>query len=212
MTPSQPLFSRRQMLLALGAGMTGTLLAACAPTVAPAAAPQEAGSDASAPSTEPVELVFWYWADDPYQASLLTDSLDRYTEKNPNVTFAADLIQTINDTRTKLVTSFAAGTDMPDFSEGADGWLPEFHRAGMIVPLDDRIQEWEHYEDWLPTVQSLAKASGTDSTMIMVNKVMVNYTYYRADWFEEAGLQPPDTQEDFLEVAMAMTDAPDRYG
>lgn len=211
MNPSPTRFSRRQLLLVLGTGMTGTFLAACAPTVAPAA-PQEAAGNTSAPSTEPVELVFWYWADDPYQASLLTDSLARYTEQNPNVTFAADLIQNINDTRTKLVTSFAAGTDMPDFSEGADGWLPEYHRAGMLAPLDDRIQEWEHYEDWLPSVKDLARASGTDTTLLMVNKVMVNYTYYRADWLEEAGLQPPDTQEDFLEVAQALTDAPDRYG
>jgi multiple sugar transport system substrate-binding protein len=212
MNPVQTRFSRRQMLFALGAGMTGTFLAACAPTAAPAPGAQEAAGDESAPSTEPLELVFWYWADDPYQASLLTDSLARYTEKNPHVTFAADLIQTINDTRTKLVTSFAAGTDMPDFSEGADGWLPEFNRAGMLVPLDDRIQEWEHYEDWLPAVKDLAKDAATGTTFLMVNKVMVNYTYYRADWLEEAGLEPPDTQEDFLEVARALTDAPNRYG
>ena len=74
MNLSRTRFSRRQMLLALGAGMTGTFLAACAPTPVPAAE-QSAASSASAPSAESVELVFWYWADDPYQASLLTDSL-----------------------------------------------------------------------------------------------------------------------------------------
>jgi len=208
-------FSRRQFLLALGVGTTGAFLTACAPATAPTGAQegsQTSAGDSAAPSTEPVELVFWYWADDPYQASLLTDSLDRYTEQNPHITFTADLIQTINDTRTKLVTSFAAGTDMPDFSEGSNAWLPEFHRAGMVVPLEDRIQEWEHFDDWLPSVKELARGAASDPIMIMVNKVMVNYTYYRADWLEEAGLQPPDTQEDFLEVARALTDAPDRYG
>ena len=43
--------------------------------------------------------------------------------------------------------------------------------------------------------------------------MFVDWMYYRADWFEEAGLDPPTTFEEFTEAAIAMTDAENgRYG
>jgi multiple sugar transport system substrate-binding protein len=36
--------------------------------------------------------------------------------------------------------------------------------------------------------------------------------YYRADWFDEAGIAPPKTYEEMVAAAKAITKAPDRYG
>ena len=43
--------------------------------------------------------------------------------------------------------------------------------------------------------------------------LFVDWLYYRTDWFDEAGLAPPDTWDEFREVAIALTDADEgRYG
>jgi multiple sugar transport system substrate-binding protein len=43
--------------------------------------------------------------------------------------------------------------------------------------------------------------------------MFVDWMYYRADWFEEAGLDPPTTFEEFTGAAIAMTDPENgRYG
>jgi multiple sugar transport system substrate-binding protein len=202
------------MLQLLGVGTVGAAITACVPAApAPAESSPAAGdSSAASPSTEAVALTFWYFADDPFQASLHTDALDRFMEKNPGITVNAELQQTAGDQRQKLVTAYAAGSDMPDCCEGQNGWLPEFYGAGMLAPLEDRLENWEYFDDWLPTVVDLARGAASDPIGMMVNKVQVNYTYYRADWLEELGLQPPDTQEDLLTVSQAVTDAPNRYG
>ena len=207
--------------------------AAPAPTTAPAAKPAEPAKaaeptkPAAAPAkpTEPPPVAtpvvkpgqtvveFWYWADDPYQASLHTDSLKKFQEKTPNIAVKVDFIVTVADQRKKLLTAFAANAGMPDVTHGTGGWLPEYYDAKMIVPLESRLKGWKTFEDWLPAIQKLSKGGRPqDQIGIVTNQILVPYLYYRADWFEEAKLKPPDTLDEMLEVATKLNKPPERYG
>src|SRR5215207_6021602 len=104
------------------------------PTAAAAAAPPkptEVAKVAAPPVTSAAqtEVEFWFWADDPYQASLHTDSLKKFQEQNPNIVVKTDFIATVADQRKKLLTAFAAQAGMPDVSHAPGGWLPEFYDA-----------------------------------------------------------------------------------
>ena len=76
---------------------------------APAAAPKPTEvAKVAAPavaSAAQTEIEFWFWADDPYQASLHTDSLKKFQEQNPNIIVKTDLITTVADQRKKLLHS-----------------------------------------------------------------------------------------------------------
>jgi multiple sugar transport system substrate-binding protein len=191
-------------------------VAAPAPTAPPPPNPTQAAKVAAppvAPSAGQTEVEFWFWADDPYQASLHTDSLKKFQEQNPSIVVKTDLITTVADQRKKLLTAFAAQAGMPDVSHAPGSWVPEFYDAKMIVPLEERLKGWKTYEDWLPAMQRLATgARGQDPAGIVVNQVLIPYLYYRADWLATANLKPPDTLDDMLEVARALHSPPERYG
>jgi multiple sugar transport system substrate-binding protein len=231
----------RRRLLALGAsGAIAVISAACGsglatptpkpaepakppdkPTAAaPAAAaapakPTEVAKVAAPPAagTAPTEVEFWFWADDPYQASLHTDSLKKFQQLNPRIVVKTDLITTVADQRKKLLTAFAAQAGMPDLSHAPGGWLPEYYDAKMIVPLESRLKGWKTYDDWLPAIQRLATGGrGQDPLGIVTNQVLIPYLYYRADWLTAANLKPPDTLDDMLQVAKALNQPPEHYG
>ncbi len=200
--------SRRDFLSLSSATAAGLILAACAPP-----AGQETDSGGSVPATEAVTLEYWYWADSPEQGALYTDSIDKYVEQtDTGTTVNTDLITTVADQRQKLLTAFAAEAGMPDCSHSSDAWLTEFTEAGMLVPLDDHLSEWEVFSDWLPGVLPTTRGKPSDPMTMVTNQLLVSYMYYRADWLGEAGLEPPDTLDDVLEVATALNDPPNHFG
>ena len=136
-------------------------LATSRPRRAPAAAPAQptAVAKAVAPAAAgaaPTEVEFWFWADDPYQASLHTDSLKKFEAMNPKITVKTDLITTVADQRKKLLTAFAAQAGMPDFSHAPGGWVPEYYDAKMIVPLESRLKAGRPTTTGCPQIQKLA--------------------------------------------------------
>lgn len=207
---SKQQLSRRQFLCVSGAATAGLLLTACAPAQTSGGQATGAGNGAV---MEPVTLEYWYWADSPEQGALYTDSIAKFVEQSDSgITVNTDLITTVADQRQKLLTAYAADAGMPDCSHGSDGWLTEFTEAGMLVALDDRLHEWAVFSDWLPGVLSTTKGKPSDPMTMVTNQLLVSYMYYRADWLSEAGLEPPDTLDDVLEVATALNDPPNHYG
>jgi multiple sugar transport system substrate-binding protein len=235
--------ARRQLLLGFGGPAIAVIAAACggglsapaskptepaakvaekptaaAPTTAATAPPKptQAPAAAAAPaasSAGQTQLEFWFWADDPYQASLHTDSLKKFQEQNPNIAVRTDLIVNVADQRKKLLTAFAAQAGMPDCSHAPGSWVPEFYDAKIIVPLESRLKSWKTYDDWLAQIQRLASGGrGTDPAGMVVNQVLIPYLYYRADWLAEANLKAPDTLDEMLEIAKALNKPPERYG
>jgi multiple sugar transport system substrate-binding protein len=77
------------------------------------------------------------------------------------------------------------------------------------------ITEWVEADGLMDIIPEERWESATvDGSIYAVPSFMfVDLVYYRADWLEEAGLEPPTTWEEFTEVAIALTDPEqDRYG
>lgn len=104
----------------------------------------------------------------------------------------------------KALTDLATGTNSFDGFLFAPSWIVDFAPAGYLEPLTERVNndpalEWN---DIAPFFQDFNSYQGEiysiplDGDMHMV--------YYRTDSLAEAGLEPPQTWDDYLNVAKAL--------
>ena len=110
----------------------------------------------------------------------------------------ADLYQTI-------LTDQATGTNSYDAFVFAPQWMVDYIVPGYLEDLTpyveaDEALEWEDvapfFRDFSATYEGRIYTIPLDGDFHMV--------YYRIDVLEEAGLEPPQTWEDYLEVAAAV--------
>jgi len=213
---SEKKITRREMLKGLGIAAMTTGLAACAPKVVKETVIVEKSVEKVVAATpapkEPATIMYWYFADNPEWQALHLDAIGEFSDLHPEITVQTDMAPNGNESQSKAYAAFAAGAGMPDVTEANESWLPEMYRNNMVLPVEGRAKAWEHWDDWEPAVREMSRGRPQDPIGCLVKYVMVEYNYYRVDWFEAAGLEPPDTQEDLLEAAIALTDPPDRYG
>ncbi len=113
--------------------------------------------------------------------------------------------------RQKLVISCAAG-DPPDCSEMFGGYVAQFAAMGVLENLEPYIANWEGRAEIDEAAWASARAYGSPA-YILPARMGTNIFYYRIDWFQEAGLKPPTTWDEMLDVAKKLTDPPNRrYG
>jgi multiple sugar transport system substrate-binding protein len=189
--------------------------AAAAATTAPAAAAATPAAAAPAAASKPgksIQLSWWFWADDADQAKMYTDVVDTFNQKSDKIQVTPDFYSMNPDLRKKLLTSFAAGAGAPDTTHSLTNWMPDFNDSKLVVPLDDQLKSWPTYAEWIPNIEPLARVRSKDPLGMIPTQVLISYLYYRADWLADAKLQPPDSLDDMVNVAKALTKAPDQYG
>lgn len=89
--------------------------------------------------------------------------------------------------------------------------LPDMVAMNGLIDLTDRINAW----DKKPFYSDAAWGGITfdDKIFGVPAFSFVNWMYYRKDWLEEAGVEPPTNFEEFVDVAVKITDpAKGRYG
>jgi multiple sugar transport system substrate-binding protein len=82
----------------------------------------------------------------------------------------------------------------------------------VLLPVQDYFDKWDRTSDFYPSVLEQARIKSGQPILMVPNQVLVNYYYVRLDWLKEANLQPPDTFDELILAAKALTKAPDRYG
>ena len=195
--------------------------APAAQPAAPAAKPTDAPAAAAPPSTpqpqiapvtaRSIVLTYWFWADDADQAKIITDAIDRFHKAQDKIQIKPDQLPTVADTQKKILSSAAVG-QAPDTSLGTSGWLQDMYDGDILHPIQDYFDKWERKSDFYPNVLDMARVKPGQPILFVPNHLIVNYLYVRLDWLKEANLQPPDTFEDMIKAAKAMTKAPDRFG
>jgi multiple sugar transport system substrate-binding protein len=117
---------------------------------------------------------------------------------------------------TKILQEHRAGTGAYDALNVIPAWMPDLVRAGALEPLDDYVDQYGYREE----LQEIAPVY-RDNQMTVDGTIYgfpddgdVFVFYYRKDIFEENGLEPPTTWEEFAEIGQKLTDkyGPDMYG
>jgi N,N'-diacetylchitobiose transport system substrate-binding protein len=126
-----------------------------------------------------------------------------FKAKYPNVTVKVQ-IQQWSDITTKLDTAFAGSTP-PDVVELGNTLVAKYAAAGALTSVGPKKSSFENSSTWL---QSL-----TDSCTVNGKLYCVPYyagsraVVYRKDMFTQAGVQPPTSMDDWMQVGQKLMDA-----
>ncbi|MFX0537195.1 sugar ABC transporter substrate-binding protein [Ornithinimicrobium sp. Y1847] len=99
-------------------------------------------------------------------------------------------------------TNAIAGGTGPDVAEVGTTWTPEFGDAGALADLSDRIEGAELNDEYVPAMMEAATLE--DAVYGAPWYAGVRSLIYRTDIFEEAGVEPPTTWDDLVEVGTTL--------
>ena len=102
----------------------------------------------------------------------------------------------------KIQSDWSTGTNSIDVGVFAAGWGVELDAAGLLEDLDPYIAKDDKIDldDVAPYFREFGQKVGGKTKLLMVDGDF-QMVYYRKDVLDAAGLQPPKTWEDYLEVA-----------
>ena len=145
-----------------------------------------------------VELDVWVVRDD------YALDVEEWNAENPNIRINYEVVPWERHLEQLLLV---AGTDRaPDISSLDLPWVSVMASLGHLMPLDDRIESIpnQELEDFNDAVWDFVTYDGTRYAFpfTMFGRAL----YYRADWFEEAGIPEPETWEDVIAAAKELQD------
>ena len=165
------------------------------------------GAMLAAGSAQADTVRFWFHFDNPENP--MADLVKKFEAANPDIKIEAENVPW-NSYYDQLYTSLVGG-NAPDAAMVKLFAQPRLAEMGALEPIGERIDAWAGKADLLDNLLELNKGADGNQYYLPIQYVVL-YLYYRADLFEEAGLKPPATCEDFRDAAIKLTKAPDTYG
>lgn len=107
----------------------------------------------------------------------------------------------------KLLLSIQQGQGQYDVAQFDNTFLAPYGAAGVMLPLDDRIAASAEYDiaDFEQGQQDYGKYEGQTLGLTLSTEPMIQW--YRTDIYEELGLKPATTWEEYMANAKAVEDA-----
>ena len=205
------------LLVACGSGDTAPAEVE-EPAAAEEPAAEEAADEQPAPVEEPIAeaaacepIVVAVWSSPEHEN--LVKAADVYMEESGCEVIIEEIAREAYFD--KLTTVLVAGSGDYDVIYASGDWLPEWIEAETLQPLDefienpDIVSEEFNLADLSPAVDSI---SFDGLVYGFPSEGDTAWLFYRKDLLEEAGLEVPETWDDFLAAAQALNSPPDRYG
>ena len=125
---------------------------------------------------------------------------NRYMAEHPNVTI--EFISMPATEVSKRIVTQAASNDLPDMFFVPNDFMSQLYDLEITADLESLLGE-EYLAGYN---QKLLADSKINGKMMTVPVYASPYAViYRTDWFEELGLTPPETWDEFLEVSRKLT-------
>ncbi len=150
---------------------------------------------------------FWYHFDNPENP--MSALVERFQASHPGIKIEAENVPW-NSYYDNLYTAIVGG-NAPDAAMVKLFAQPRLVEMGALEPIKARIDAWPGKADLLDNLLSLNQGPEGEQYYLPVQYVVL-YLYYRTDMFAAAALQPPNTCDEFLAAAKALTRAPEVYG
>ncbi|SEE95240.1 ABC transporter substrate-binding protein [Ruania alba] len=199
---------RRSFMKAAGAAAGASTLAACVPGGGETGS---GGSGGSGSGSGPLHLTYWAWVDDP-TSTVVQDLAAQFNEERTSLQVDVEIMPA-EAVYNRVIASINAG-DPPDATAIHVNNVADIAAMGALQELDEYWDSFPEADDITPAAVLGSRLGKEDNPLYtMPWNALVTYLYYRTDWFAEAGIEPPETTDDFLAAARAITD-PDagRYG
>ncbi|MBN9063502.1 MAG: sugar ABC transporter substrate-binding protein [Rhizobiales bacterium] len=146
---------------------------------------------------------WWYHFDNPQNSP--AQLVAKFEKENPGIKIQAEPIPWGggNDYQTRLFAAIVAG-NAPDAAMVRLSWAARFQQMRALEPLDAMIANWAGKSDIADNIWKINRGADGKQYYLPLQYVVI-YLYYRADMFQQAGLQPPKTFEEFRAAAKALT-------
>ena len=171
----------------------------------------EGASGTAAEPTGPVEIEFWTTQTQSDRQATIQVLVDTFEALNPDITINVVPVEE-NDVSTQVAAAANAGT-LPALAEfgaetavalGAEGVLD-------VDGITDFVRDFGEDRFYRGALRMVGTGDG--SYYAMPFHGWIQGIWYRADWFEEAGLEPPNNWDRILEAAEYFYDpAQNQYG
>lgn len=197
---------RRGFMKAVGAAAGAGTLAACVPGAGNSDSDRAGGSGSG-----PLRLKYWAWVDDP-TSTIVQDLADQFNEERTSLQVDVEIMPA-EAVYNRVIASINAG-DPPDATAIHVNNVADIAAMGALEELDDYFDGFAE-RDQITAAAVLGSRLGKDENPLytMPWYALVTYLYYRPDWFAEVGLSAPQTTDEFLDAAKAITDPnAGRYG
>ncbi|GIG37105.1 ABC transporter substrate-binding protein [Cellulomonas pakistanensis] len=160
--------------------------------------------DGGSAADGPVELTFWTWAPG------MEETVAEWNAANPDIQVTVNKQDGGDPAITKLLTAIKAGSGAPDLMQTEYQKIPTLVAADALADLSDVLPEdlADRYADG--TWESVTL--GSDAVYGVPQDSGPMQFYYRADIFEQLGLEVPETWDEYAQVAEQLHTAdPSKY-
>lgn len=156
-------------------------------------------------SEEQIEITLWDLRTEETNGALIDQIIENYEAENPNVTISRSAF-TVTDLRNtiKPAINSGEGPDIFSYDSGA-GYLGVLASSGLAYDMTDYAEEngwYDKFHDW-----ALDEATYDGKLYGITNELELLGVFYNIEMFEELGLTPPETYEDFVEICETFSEA-----
>lgn len=175
-------------------------------TAAGTAAEAGAGSETAA-AAGAVTIKFRYWADNTDYSQLMQDIIKKFNEENGRgITVVGEESPWDGGAYSENLFNAKMGGGDIDCATWKLTSTPLFVNNDLLADLTPLIDAWEDKDDIDDNIYNIMKqAGGSDRIYVMPWNIQVLYVYYRPSVFEQAGIEVPETYEEFLSAIKACT-------
>lgn len=146
----------------------------------------------------------------PARTQLLRGMLDRFEEQNPGI--KVEIISPPMESASQKINQMLLAEEDLDIVEVRGYTVKQYVLNGYLEDLTPYVDKWSHWDELTDYAKS--NATTIDNTPYVIPYgLYMKMLYYRADWFEELGLEPPKTWDELYEIGKKLTDpSKERYG
>jgi len=154
----------------------------------------------AAPAAAQVEIEYWQYFFDA-RVTAMEQLIEGFEAENPGITVKMTHFP-YADYRTKVAAAIPAG-EGPDVVQLFYGWLNDYVAADLIQPLPADVFPAERIDaEFFPMVQAMKEG---DRYWALPTAVRSLALFYNERLLEEAGVAPPETLDEMIAAAKAMT-------
>lgn len=180
----------------VAAALLGLVVAACGGNEA-------ADPDAGAGDGEGiVELTVWIGR----ETTVPPDQFESFSEDYPGVRVNYEIVDW-GDAFQQLARMRDAGQKMPDVVQVDGFFVPAMFEAGMVLDIAEYRDLWkeEDPESFGHLADVVWEHGVWDGVQVgMADIASLDQMFYRPDWFDEDGLEIPETQDELLDLMRAL--------
>ncbi len=160
----------------------------------------EQGQEQGTNDGEGTTIKYWYWADNSEYSNVMQEIIKEFNKTNgKGITVVGEEYPWDGGAYSETLFTAAMGGGGSDVASFKLTSTPLFTANELLANLDEFINNWEDKADIDENIYNIMKeASNTESIYVMPWNTQILYVYYRPSIFEKAGIDVPQTYEEFL--------------